>query len=246
MLVDVSGRQIKTRVMVCIPVATHWITSQLAMFLLYLERVGNDPRFPWAFEFTIINGRSPVPFARNELVSKFLATDCELLWFWDEDMLPRKECLQLLSVDADIACGPYDMLDLRAGDDTSSGIRTMVWKRQGNRFIHAVPGPDPVEDIDSAGTGNMVIRRKVFKEPRMLLDDAPTDFPPFFRDVSLPNGRRVCTEDFDFCCRAKDLGYSVKVDWRCAAGHLKGCDIRQFFSVAVRTASESLTAAAKG
>jgi hypothetical protein len=96
---------------------------------------------------------------------------------------------------------------------------------------------DGVIERDAAGTGMMIIARRVFEDPRMkypreymtftgratTLRDCDPD--GWFLNRHKPNGAYEATEDIDFCYRAKKLGYRLMVDYGVKSGHIKQVDV---------------------
>jgi hypothetical protein len=149
-----------------------------------------------------------IVLARNTAVADFLQTDCTHLLFIDADIVFRKEqILRLLSHDVDIVGGLYPK------------------KAQGKiKWVcNALPDRPPPEEnglikLKHIGTGFMLIRRRVFVEMighfgdeiAYLEDEIDRELWNFF-----PMGivdRRMLSEDWFFCNRARELGFVVYGD----------------------------------
>jgi hypothetical protein len=100
-----------------------------------------------------------------------------------------------------------------------------------------------IVDISGAGTGAMVIDRRVLEDPGMHLDpiytgldekpasiheetDDPSWAPAIFRTRYKANGQRLRGEDLDFTLRAWRLGYSMKCHLGVMFGHAKRIDLK--------------------
>jgi hypothetical protein len=184
-------------------------------------------------------GSTPVDLARNKICGEFLRTKCDVLWMIDDDTLPPHNLGDLLGVDGDIvsplivgaqplADGKLGLFNVAYMKNPKGDWRTMDWEVRGTGVI----------DIDSAGTGCLMIRRHVLEDPRMLLPGEyvdifgelrvleDTDPPALFEIRRKPNGEWMCGEDLSFCDRAKSLGYSIKLHTGVVCGHLKQIDLK--------------------
>jgi hypothetical protein len=198
------------------------INSGLAAFLLSLHSQGG-------FAVAIYNGLKGVAYARNVIVRDFLGTDYDNLWFFDSDTEPWVESLDpriLVDVDADIVGGIYPLLRLDP--------KTMAFQFHyiaGNQKGLPLPMPKSDEmDCYFVGMGCTLIRRHVFEDPTMLLDDL-SDPPAFFREVYRSSGDLQVTEDFDFCDRANKAGFTVKAHTGVKFGHVNAVNLQVFHSL---------------
>lgn len=159
---------------------------------------------------------SIVSEGRNYLVRRFLQTDFEWLFFWDNDIVIRRErsgsgewgpdfLSQLIEtsekLDAPIVGAAY-----RMKNPTGLVIGGM---RGEDGKIHNLPANDLTEPrvVDAVGTGTMLIHRKVLES---LAD-------PYFEFVHYPNW--VMPEDYDFCLKAKEKGFKTAIDPRIRTVH---------------------------
>lgn len=182
-------------------------------------------------------------WCRNAIVGRFLDSNCGELLMIDSDQDPYPSAVNLFDVHADIVGGftisPH-YLDSRPG---RLWVKSVFRNEQAEEAI-------PVEEwtpdrfagdleVDAVGTGAILIKRRVFEDERMLL---PTEYvnrhgvacdladeagaaPPFFRFIRKPNGEPEIGEDFDFCRRAKALGYRVVACLDARFGHAKVVDV---------------------
>jgi len=208
-------------VFVGIPLIGYWVTAGIADFARALGEQ-NAATSDVQFTLKLLSGSStisyPVEFMRNRLVSMALAdpsvTD---LWFIDSDVMPSPNAFSLLRhIEFDIAAGVYQIPDAKRGT---------VWSA-----YHA-HGPDAfthIRDLSltpfeagGAGTGAMMISRRVLEDPRLRLGPDIDGIPALFRTVRKPTGECETTDDLDFCRRARALDYRILVDPRVRFGHIK-------------------------
>jgi hypothetical protein len=172
---------------------------------------------------------SPVEAARNALVWNFLSTDCEWLFFVDADCYPAETGLMIFDAldKADIIAGRVTIwMPIRGDDGEVSGwhLQPTAASRveAGAKYlIHDVGGGEIKYDIGGAGTGCLLIHRRVLEDRRMwgstdYIDSdgehkqlGETEPPPIFRTTYRPNGRRIVGEDYLFTSTAKALGYKL-------------------------------------
>ena len=143
--------------------------------------------------------------ARNEVVKKFLPTSAEYLLTLDTDMVFRSEDVdKLLAHEEPIVSGAY-FVDERppraAFANTVDGSIVSVSDWEDGATI----------DVEWCGAGFMLIHREVLEK---LGDE------PYRQDIVAPSGALV-GEDYSFCHRAREAGYTVKVDTDVFVGHIK-------------------------
>lgn len=210
-----------------------------------------------ALEVVTINQHSPVAFARNVLARRFV-DDCtaERLLMLDADMLPTKSAYEMLKVDADIVSGRAFVWDIAQG---RRFLRPCLFRRSadGKGFVNGTPpkaGEAALWEADAAGTGCLMVKRKVLEDKRLWLDpkfegpegnerDANEENPealPIFRTLWKPNGKPARGEDLDFTWRAKQLGYRIVAHWGAEFGHRKQVNLDEVADLAATC--ERLTA----
>ena len=248
-------RKGRETVFVAVPTINNRLTVAVHDFLMSLALTASDPSCPFQFIFKTVNGLSPVEYARNRLVGEFLKTHADRLWFIDDDMLPKESAAKLLHVDADIAVAKmcrFDHSNKNTGLSAGVALCAMMKSTVTPGKYHAIapqPGDRLIQDIDAGGTGAMLIRRKVLTDPRIQLsgdyiglagkectvstNKEDHDYaPPVFRFQRSPSGQPILGEDLDFCERAKDLGYSIKVHLGASFGHYKQVDLDEVVDMA--------------
>jgi len=235
---------------------TNRITIQIVGVLDALRQASKDPDAAFDVHFLIEVAKSPVEYARNVLVGAFLKSDCDKLWFIDEDMLPDSSVARLLHSDADITCArmyKFDHPNPAEGKEVGLGLCAMT-KIETNLYRPLAPslGDTAIQECDAVGTACTIINRRVLEDRRLwtdniyttvdgktidgnVPDDAREYAPAVFRYPRGPNGVGIMGEDIDFCVRAKALGYSIKVDLNAVCGHWKSIDIDQAGFLAQKT-----------
>lgn len=227
----------KELIFVAIPAVEDKIHAAISVFLSILDRASMHPDCPYAFSHEIFPGLRNVDYARNRIVGRFLRSTASRLWMIDDDMMPSSEMIDLLAVDADIVV-PRMFAFKRANAEPQ--LQCCAFKHNLNgdgKFNAIVPTrPIPIE-VDSAGTGAILIKRRVLEDRRVWypceyewngvmcnLDDERLSenwAPPIFRFHYKPNGEMLRGEDLDFCLRAREAGYKIMGHMGVACGHAK-------------------------
>jgi glycosyltransferase involved in cell wall biosynthesis len=143
-------------------------------------------------ETPIVNVKSSIiAIARNNAVARAQELGADYLLFLDSDMVfPRSTLLRLLAHGRDIVGATY----LR---------RTPPFAILGARLAEAPLGNSPgLAEMQHLPTGCLLIRMKVF--------EAMTR--PYFRFRHDETTGDVIGEDYDFCDRARQLGYRIWCD----------------------------------
>lgn len=165
------------------------------------------------FDYGTLAGDSLITRARNNLTHDFLhKTEDDYLLFLDSDLQFTPEDIKRLvdnrKEDA-VVCGQYALKqpELR-----------FCW----NPLAGQVTGPDGLLKVREAGTGCMLIPRKLLEKFREefsaleYIDDIFKDKRMSFFDVGvIPVSKeksRYYSEDYLFCRRVRQLGFSVYVD----------------------------------
>lgn len=160
--------------------------------------------------------------ARNDVVDEFLASDCDILWFLDSDIIPPNHVLDLVAHHKDkwqIAGAPYPIYTMLPGTDQMS-IQFTVYNKittgssDGNsRGIHLAECPEQgTEFVDGLATGCLFIKREVFEKLHK----------PYFEFKFEPLNRRIIEgEDLGFALKCHDLGIQFFVDYGMVCKHMK-------------------------
>lgn len=227
---------------IAVPCGNGFLNVALAAFLLQAKFWGmqQDPKI--FFYFTQCHGVSPVEYARNRLVAGFLKTPCDWIWFIDADMVPMDNAFRVFEIAED-----YDIIGARGwianlvGEKAFLKLNASVKNPHDHMFTNITwddAKGEVRDDVDTMGTGCLLVRRKVIEDRRLWLpgeyqdgDGNPCDLmaeegqdgwaPPIFRTLYKPNGAVVRSEDFDFVWRAKNLGYRLACHLGAGFGHIK-------------------------
>ena len=164
---------------------------------------------------------------RNMICHNFLEhTQADYLWFVDSDIEFAPDTLQKMAskadeLDADVLACPYLLQD---------GSITFYAKGEPGHYIsYGEVEPDAVYDLDSAGTGNMLIHRRVLLKLRErykgIHRTGATEWGAhwFAHDR---DGDVLIGEDHTFCNRVKREGFSIKGWFNCLTEHWKSQPVR--------------------
>jgi hypothetical protein len=157
-----------------------------------------------------------IVLARNTAAADFLKHDATHLMFVDADIVFLwKHIERLLSHDVDLVGGLYAK--------KQEGKLTWVCNALPERPPEQENGLLPLKHI---GTGFMLIKRCVFEEMVEMFGDKigyledETDRPMWdFFDMPRLGGRKM-SEDWHFCNKARELGFTVYGDTKCLVRHV--------------------------
>jgi teichuronic acid biosynthesis glycosyltransferase TuaG len=156
----------------------------------------------------------PIVMARNMLTEEALK-NCDppathVLMVDDDMEFPAHALHRLVSHDLPVVGGlchnrriPYAPIIMRRQKD-----------RDSLGFMYSYPRGKVVE-CDATGAGFLLIKREVFEAISECCSDAGTA-----QDGGWWNQRRALSEDFAFCERAKECGFSIHVDTGLEIGHV--------------------------
>jgi hypothetical protein len=131
----------------------------------------------------------PHDHCRNDIVLKFLDTQCEWLLMVDSDIVPPMDVADMMGNDVDVCAALANTI--HNGELIPVGM-TKNETGYYHDFKHSIPG---LHRVDAVGTGCILIKRKVFD----TLDR------PFFRFKYDQNGLLLNGEDFDFSERVGEV-----------------------------------------
>lgn len=161
------------------------------------------------------NSAKPVDANRCEIVKHFLdETDHETLLMIDSDILPPDNILELLEYDFDI----ITPVIYSTRDGIPYPVGASLNEEEGLSMHEG--GDEEVVELDGIGTACMFIRREVLEE----IDE------PYFKHKRNDDGTLNTSEDFDFCLRARDLGYTVKMHKGYSCGHIASMNLEKVAS----------------
>lgn len=161
-------------------------------------------------------------FARNEVTEEFLASDCDVLWFIDSDIVPAFKVLDLIRFHYDKwiaagACYPIFM-PIPGSNSHDPMVQFTAYKGmvegQGISLapVPRVPHSKGPEFVDGLATGCMFLKREVFKDLQK----------PYFEFKYDPITRRMIEgEDLGFCVKLNKLGIQFMTDFSMVCKHYK-------------------------
>lgn len=165
--------------------------------------------------------------ARNEVVRKFLATECEWLWMLDTDMTFAPSVLPRLLQQADSSQRPI-LGALCFGGARGGVVFPTLYRLRPPSEDH---GPmEVIEDyptglvkVDATGCACLLVHRSVFERiAEVKRPDGAVAFPqPLTWFSESAYGPHEFGEDWTFCLRVQQAGIPVYVDTRVKVGHVK-------------------------
>ena len=225
----------KEKVFIGIPAFDNQVNLSLLQMAYELPVVSANPGTAYDFTLLADGGQRPQEWCRNRIIQRFLETDCETLLMIDNDMVQMGwRTLKLLETpDYDIA-GPVQLMFHEINHEQGRDIPELyacafVFDRTQDNKMHPtypVPNEPMVRDVEAVGSGCMAIKRHVLEDERMHVEPGMQP-PAIFRNVYEANGNRLRGLDIDFCKRAHELGYKIKMNWEAEIGHLKTIDLNQ-------------------
>lgn len=231
--INIPGR---THVMVAIPCTKASITIKIATLLCDCICEGVKTGGKYIFSFKFVNDYHPTEYARNVLCKHFLETNAKYIWFIDSDTMPSDNSLRLFEAieGADIFAGVYPIGRQDKGNRVLAVDWGMYKKAENSDYGHiSLPleayQKDEIIDVDAAATGCMVIKREVIEH---FAKDAERDedgTPAIFKWPKKCTGKSATSDDFDFCMRAKEAGFNIKVHTAIRWGHLKLKDLQDVY-----------------
>ena len=208
-----------SKVIVCVP-NEGWVRKEIA--LKFVE-MGMNPH-GCSIQITVPFER-PIDHNRNLAIKNFLEGDGDFLLFMDSDNPPVKNPLALIEVmeseGVDIMALPTP-IPWGKGGDWALGRPNMYFNcmdstPSGENWTEHHPQKG-LQEIDAAGTGCMIIRRKVLEDVR----------PAFIRRWT-DEGLVDKGSDFYFCQRAKESGFKVCAHYDYHCSHYKEQDLLAWY-----------------
>ncbi len=221
----------KQRVYIAIPTLDGRIEAGLTHLLCLAERMNADERCPWWFQKELFVGYSPVDWMRNAIFQSFLESDCDRLWMLDADILPPPSAFEILTLKDPIVAGQvtgYKMAD----DGRGIVLQVCAYEWQDGTLASIIP-TDEDREIGAAGAGCLVVGRDVLEDERMRVCADPPESerdddwaPAIYQVQTQPWGRLVDTGDVDFCRRAVQCGYRIRLWGKEMFGQRESLDLR--------------------
>jgi hypothetical protein len=183
--------------------------------------------------FSQLFNESLIQRGRNLLAANFLKSDATHLLFIDADILFKPEDIfPMIEADKDIICGIYPKKEINwqsVRKAMNAGVPDDQLKLHTGAFVvnlkdyateTTVPINQPVE-IWNGGTGFMLIKREVMESmatnmPTYLNNVLDLNNPAngqniveFFATMIEPETQLLLSEDYYFCRKAREAGFSV-------------------------------------
>jgi hypothetical protein len=214
----------KEHILICLLTYSDSVNVSFLWWLDQIRSLNSDEKHPRTYEVMYFPGLRPVAYARNVAATNFLNhPTADRLWFIDDDLVPTENSIKVFDSNADIVSGLYWLLLMEDGKPTLS---TAAYTKIEGGFQQINPnnrliGQDIIS-IDAAGTGTLLIKRKVLEDVRMMgskkyissedenMELSNIEALPIFRTLYKPNGSEERSEDIDFVWRAKQLGYKCE------------------------------------
>jgi hypothetical protein len=184
------------------------IKTDLAKVLNYIQQ--ND-----SYEIMVsYPSAKPITNNRNMIVQKFLAIkDADYLMMIDADIIPTPDILNLVDFEKDIIT-PLMFVQQK-------GTLIPLYLRRNKDGIYDAGNyleETGLQEVDATGTGCIVIKREVLEK---------VEHP--FENVYDRDGIKKLGNDFNFCKKAKELGFKVWVHLDYVADHISEMSLREVF-----------------
>jgi len=214
---DLAGKKL----MIGLPAYDHKVGVKMAVSLMRLAQKVQEHGID--IQVSSICGCSVVTRARNMIADEFIRSDCDSLMF----------------IDADMTFEPEAVLRLMAWNQTKPIVAGAYEARKaGKVYILSLEGDESNIYMDPMGlvkahrvaTGFMMIQRAVFEKLRDMHPEwehkntnsdqtaSEQTLYSFFDFKVTPEG--YIGEDFLFCDRAREAGFTVWVDPTIKLGHM--------------------------
>lgn len=216
----------------------HFMGSVLTLQTLLLSK-------GWSLNFGITVNEALIARARNSLVEEFLhgsAADCTHMLFLDADIIfDPQSIVDLIEFDKDVVCAAYPkkIIDwnkikpaLNEHPEAKADDIPILIREVCVNTIGAEPDADAkgLIEVKHAGTGCMLIKRKVFEKmlphTQHAVDRgrdglAPPKSVPLFFDCSIePESGVYLSEDYHFCKCWRDIGGKVHLAYNIYLRHV--------------------------
>ncbi len=160
----------------------------------------------------------PISYNRNKLVQDFLQNkNFDYLLMLDDDNVPPMNILNLADFDKDVICG------LSFGWQQNMVIPS-VFRRKPDGLYTVAPfvGDEGLMEIDAAGSGQMMIARRVLEEVK---------YP--FRNEYDRDGIKKLGLDLNFCQMVKEAGFKVWIHLDYISSHWVPFDLKEVYRILI-------------
>jgi hypothetical protein len=219
------------KVLIATPMYGGFCTSgYTASMIDFMKKYGNHPEIQFEFMYGI--GEALVTRARNMCASIFLKSDATHLLFIDSDIqfIPE-QLFKMIQTKNDFVCGIYPKKNIQwqqVKDAVLNGVSIDQLQTAGSEFLVIFNTTIPktsegLVEIERAGTGCMMISRKVFDNLSDKVNsfriEAPVNsnvkfgqdemYKEYFYTSTDPNTGIFLHEDFTFCKMWRDTGGKI-------------------------------------
>lgn len=157
-------------------------------------------------------GLYPLDNARNTVVKNFLKTDCDYLWWIDDDIVPPFNALdRLIQADKDV----ISAVCFSMRQHNNEYFPYPVTLRLNENEEYEIYYGDGIEEVDAVGGACVLVKRKVYEA---------IERPYEFRYNN--DGTLALTCDFYIWQKVKDIGFKLYVDFNVLCDHKKTCSIK--------------------
>jgi hypothetical protein len=159
--------------------------------------------------------------ARNGIVEDFLATDCDVMWSIDSDIVPPRHVLDLLTMHGDkwqVAGAPYPIFMAQPGEAQRQIVVTAYkaiapHPESGKPRLAPCGVPEEgAEFVDGLATGCLMVKREVFEK---------LEKPYFEFKYDAETRQPIEGEDIGFCLKMHKLGIKFFTDYSMVCKHYK-------------------------
>lgn len=171
------------------------------------------------------SGESLITRARNVAVATFMNSDWDAILFIDSDIqFDPRAVWRLVKSGYPLCAAPYPLKTLdwaqAITQDEVEAAKVKATRLVIDRFPDEGFGEDGFLKVRDTGTGFMLIHREVFESIKSTMPEleytsdqmgthGDTHYAYF--DTAIRDGRYL-SEDYEFCHRARDVGYDVMLD----------------------------------
>jgi hypothetical protein len=218
-----------TKVMVTVPMYGSMCTAGFAISLANLMKKAVE----WPsvhIEVLYALNESLIPKTRSMLAHAFLKSDADKLLFIDSDIaFDADQIFKMICTEEDVVCGIYPKKNIKwdrvaaaaMGGVSPEQLQTATAEYLFHPINDAKPDERGLVEIDRAGTGMMLISRRVFEglsdkvssfkleSGIQNVNDKDDRIKEFFFTATDPDSGIFLHEDFNFCKLWKETGGKI-------------------------------------
>lgn len=159
---------------------------------------------------------APVDHARNNIVKRFLSTDCTHLMMIDDDIVPPVDALErLLFHNKEIVAAACPMI----GPDKKGNLTISynAYAISDDKVKTPLIDASGLIEVDAVGTGCIMIKRDVLENMYIVA--------PFLTRYNETTGIKEMGEDIYFCKLASNMMIDIYSDFGLKCKHIKQCNL---------------------